>query len=149
LPEHVQEEIDITQYLPPMLCRPRGWKNVSDGGYLTIKDNVLLNSYHSLPLNLRAINRLQQVKLTLNQHILDQEETISAELSTVEQIEQFEEFKRQSNILYEIYQGKPFYFVWKYDKRGRMYSQGYHINLQGSEYKRASVDLYDKEVVTQ
>lgn len=45
---------------------------------------------------------------------------------------------------------KPFYFKWAYDKRGRVYSKGYHINIQSSEYHKAclsfskSVDLTDR-----
>ncbi|WP_219811313.1 DNA-directed RNA polymerase, partial [Campylobacter concisus] len=45
---------------------------------------------------------------------------------------------------------KPFYFKWAYDKRGRVYSKGYHIQIQASEYHKAclsfskSVDLTDR-----
>ena len=45
---------------------------------------------------------------------------------------------------------KPFYFKWAYDKRGRVYSKGYHINIQANEYHKAcisfskSVDLTDR-----
>ena len=45
---------------------------------------------------------------------------------------------------------KPFYFKWAYDKRGRVYSKGYHIQIQASEYHKAclqfskSVELTDR-----
>ena len=45
---------------------------------------------------------------------------------------------------------KPFYFKWAYDKRGRVYSKGYHINIQANEYHKAclsfskSVELTDR-----
>lgn len=45
---------------------------------------------------------------------------------------------------------KPFYFRWAYDKRGRVYSRGYHVNVQANEFHKAclsfskSVDLTDR-----
>lgn len=43
--------------------------------------------------------------------------------------------------------GKPFRFEWKYDKRGRCYSTGYDIQLQGNEYKKALLNLHHKEEI--
>lgn len=36
---------------------------------------------------------------------------------------------------------KPFYFRWAYDKRGRVYSRGYHINIQSSEFHKACLSF--------
>jgi DNA-directed RNA polymerase len=44
--------------------------------------------------------------------------------------------------------GNEFYLTHKYDKRGRSYSQGYHINYQGNAWNKAVVCLADKEFVT-
>jgi DNA-directed RNA polymerase len=35
----------------------------------------------------------------------------------------------------------------KYDKRGRTYSQGYHIQPQGSDWNKAVIEFADKEIV--
>lgn len=39
------------------------------------------------------------------------------------------------------YLKETFRFKWKYDSRGRIYSSGYHINPQGSSYKKACLNL--------
>jgi hypothetical protein len=45
-----------------------------------------------------------------------------------------------------MYHNKPFYFLHKYDSRGRIYSQGYHINIQGTEYDKAILDFAERKV---
>jgi DNA-directed RNA polymerase len=40
-----------------------------------------------------------------------------------------------------------FYLTHKYDKRGRVYCQGYHINYQGAPWNKATIQLADKELV--
>ena len=35
----------------------------------------------------------------------------------------------------------------KFDKRGRIYSQGYHVHIQGTSYKKAILELHNKEMV--
>ena len=56
----------------------------------------------------------------------------------------------QSAMVYDLMlqEDNEFYFIWKYDKRGRMYSQGYDINLQGSEYKKATIEFSKQELIT-
>lgn len=58
-------------------------------------------------------------------------------------------FKAKSAEIYMLMHecDNEFYLTHKVDKRGRIYSQGYHINTQGSAYKKASVELAKKEVV--
>ena len=48
-------------------------------------------------------------------------------------------------LMYEC--GNEFYLTHKVDKRGRIYAQGYHINTQGSAYKKASIELAKKEMI--
>jgi DNA-directed RNA polymerase len=43
--------------------------------------------------------------------------------------------------------GNRFYMTHKYDKRGRTYSQGYHINPQGNDWNKAVIEFADKEVI--
>ncbi len=40
-----------------------------------------------------------------------------------------------------------FHMTHKYDKRGRTYSQGYHVNYQGNPWNKACIEFADKEVV--
>lgn len=41
-----------------------------------------------------------------------------------------------------------FWFMNKYDKRGRIYSQGYHINPQGNAYRKAILEFHTEEELT-
>lgn len=62
----------------------------------------------------------------------------------------WQNYLKQCEIVKAELGSKPFYFKWAYDKRGRVYSRGYHINIQSSEYHKAclsfsrSVDLTDR-----
>ena len=40
-----------------------------------------------------------------------------------------------------------FYLTHKYDRRGRCYASGYHINTQGTDYNKAVIQLAHKEEI--
>ena len=40
------------------------------------------------------------------------------------------------------------YLTHKFDRRGRTYSCGYHVNTQGTDYNKAVLGLKNKELVT-
>jgi DNA-directed RNA polymerase len=44
--------------------------------------------------------------------------------------------------------GNHFYLTHKVDKRGRIYACGYHINTQGTAFKKAQLELVNEEIVT-
>ena len=46
------------------------------------------------------------------------------------------------------YANRPFYFEWNYDKRGRIYSKGYLINVQTNEYGKALLRFYHPKEVS-
>lgn len=62
----------------------------------------------------------------------------------------WDNYLEQCEIVKSELANKPFYFKWAYDKRGRVYSKGYHCNIQANEYHKAclsfskSVDLTDR-----
>ena len=47
-----------------------------------------------------------------------------------------------------LYHGNKFWLQNKVDKRGRIYTSGYHISPQGSSFKKAMINLANKEIVT-
>ena len=47
-----------------------------------------------------------------------------------------------------IHHGNSFYLCNKVDKRGRIYSSGYHVNVQGSSFKKAMVNFKHHEIPT-
>jgi len=57
--------------------------------------------------------------------------------------------KKQFLRVIDQYLGEHFYFVWRYDSRGRSYSSGYDLNLQSDEYGKALLSLHNKEAITE
>lgn len=150
------EYLENVQYLPPMLIRPEPWINGSDGGWLTVKNFTVLgnDTYHNKCLALDVQNILQRIPFELNEFVLTLPEkgkgiTNEGEPWNAEQWKQWEVFTRRSRQLYDQYRGRRFYFPWRPDSRGRLYSQGYHLNPQGSEYKKAVLDFEHKEFITE
>lgn len=155
-------------YQPPMKCTPRPWKSNYEGGLLTTDSNCILGNgnAHDMTQSLDVSNKLQSIPWKFTE-IVDMEEQTASSLTfhewkdTLSETEQLLPSKRlqqkysqlrqqvnQSQIIYDQYKTDPFYFIWKYDKRGRAYSQGYDINLQGSEFKKASIQFANEEILT-
>ena len=94
---------------------------------------------------------MNKVALSLDTEFLSTvEEEPTFELDTQDKIDMWKTFKAQS---YEFYKlmvrcGNEFYLTHKVDKRGRIYSSGYHITTQGTAFKKASIELSKKELVT-
>lgn len=138
-------------YLPPLVVRPKTVKRNYDSAYETFNDSLILGkgNFHDGDICLDVINKKNSTALCLNQEFLELEEEPKNEPETVDAIRQFKDFKAQSRNIYKLMlgQGNEFYLSHKADKRGRIYAQGYHITTQGSSYKKASIDLAEKEVV--
>jgi len=73
-----------------------------------------------------VIRKLQGVRLRLNKQVFTQGS--NAEEPVHRNVQ-------------ELWLDKPFYTKWFLDNRGRMYSEGYGINIQGDEYKRELMEL--------
>jgi hypothetical protein len=104
---------------------------------------------HDNDVCLEHINKMNAIPLVLEQRIINSmEEYQKAEPETAEQLEQWEDFKRRSLEVYQEARQHPhFYLNHSYDTRGRVYCSGYYINYQGASYKKAIVQLANKEVV--
>lgn len=145
--------IQNAQYLPPMVVEPLEVRNNYSSGYLTHNDSLILGTgnHHDGDICLDAINIVNRVALRLDTDFLSTvEEEPTFDLDTPEKRAHWDAFKRQS---YEFYlmiaqYGNRFHLTHKVDKRGRIYSQGYHINTQGTAFKRAMIELANEEVVS-
>lgn len=174
LPDALLDYIEHSEYLPPMVCPPKTVRSNSESGYLTLNDSLILGSgnHHDGDICLDVINTVNAVPLSLDLEFLCQVEETPKEL-TIDHIkaeamkrgkilsdadakirlqraiDNWGSFKEQSYRFYSLMeqQGNEFYLLNKYDKRGRMYAQGYHITTQGSAFKKASVELAKKELV--
>lgn len=104
---------------------------------------------HDLDTCLDHLERMNAIPLTLEHRLIAElPETPSSEPETDEQAEQWEDFRRRSQEAYaEAIQHQRFWLKHNYDTRGRTYCKGYYINYQGASYKKAIVQLAEKEVV--
>ena len=141
--------INQTQYFPPMVCKPRPIVSNDQSGYLTKKESVILrDNHHWGKQSLDVINKLNSIQFSLDEDVLAEIE-VGKDLDTKEKKQQFQQFCRESEDVYDylLEEGNCFYLSTRLDFRGRLYSQGYHINPQGSEYRKALINLNKKEVI--
>jgi hypothetical protein len=121
-------------------------------------DSLILNNRNNPKstlnnVNKGVINKLQDVAWEINEDVLYHIKDTLKPDDSLTQLEQREREKayilrnlETDNIIdYLLENGNKFYFGWKYDKRGRSYSQGYHINPQGNAYRKAMLSYADKE----
>lgn len=146
LDEAMLQKIANTKYLPPMLVPPSDVSSNKGNQYLTFKTSLVKKSYnfHNDYLAYDVINILQSYELSLDEFVVHQEiESSKTELDTQEKKDNFNRMVLASKATYlEILDaGNKFYEPWSYDKRGRSYMDGYHINYQSSQYKKALINI--------
>jgi len=152
LPQNLISAIDRSTYLPPMVCPPNPVTNNFESGYRTFNDCVVLGkgNGHTGDLALDVINTQNNVELKLDLEFLcSVEEEPVFEIDTIEKHQNWWQFKRESYCMYTMIarQGNRFWLTNKVDKRGRLYSQGYHITTQGTPFKKAMIELANEEIV--
>ena len=157
LSDDLIHKIHLTQYMPPMLHEPLEWHDTAFGGHLLNQSAPVLGhgNYVGQHVCFDVLNKLQSIAWTLNETMLCEEELPKEPLDMSDPLDlrkakQHNERVIQSKRVYDLIlnEGNHFFFVWKYDKRGRMYSQGYDINLQGSEYKKATIEFANQELLS-
>lgn len=152
LSDAIKQKISDTQYLPPMICKPfTVTDNYTYHSMTEMSSLILGNSvnHHDMTLALDAINIASQIKLSLDQYILGFTEVPNKELDTQDKVDSFNRMQIASTKVYQflLENDNEFYLRWKFDKRGRMYSQGYHCNVQATDYKKALISFADKELL--
>lgn len=150
--ERVRTFISNATFLPPMVCAPNYVANNHTSGHLTHNDSLILGkgNHHDGDICLDVINLQNSIPLQLDVPFLKAFEMRETRvLDSAEKIEQWRIFKDQSHelMILLINQGNKFYFTHKVDKRGRLYSVGYHINTQGSAFQKAMIELAEEELV--
>lgn len=137
----LKKKIALLQYLPPAVIQPKEWDYNVGGGYYTEQHSILLgrNTHHWEPQAYDVLNKLQSIAWELDLDTVDTERNTNMIQMTVG--------KKQFRRTVKSYRSKPFWFIHKYDKRGRIYSAGYDLNIQGSEYHKACLNFFDKKIV--
>jgi len=96
------------------------------------------------PEHLKMMNK---IPLCLDQRVISELEETPTREPDPENLDAWHQFKRDSKSMYEEVGNDTFYLEHKYDTRGRVYCSGYFINYQGASYKKAIIQLADKEIV--
>lgn len=162
LTEKLQQKLKMYTYPLPMLEHPRTVRNNAETGYLTIRGSLLLKqNHHDEDICLDHINRMNDIRLKLNPDIvafvenqwnnLDKRKPGETQDQYNARKEAFKKFDVESRDVIRglMAAGDSFWLTHKYDKRGRTYCQGYHVNYQGNDWCKAVVEFADEEPLNQ
>lgn len=158
--DEVQQELDRFQYPLPMVVVPRTVKCNRDTGMLTSGGSLILkNNHHEDDICLDHINRSNRIKFSINWNVVTMVKNQWRGLDKAKPGETRDDFGRRKKA-FEKYDrtakdvmgiitehGNEFHLLHKYDKRGRSYCQGYHVNYQGADWNKAAVEFAKKEIV--
>jgi hypothetical protein len=160
IPQQLQRELDCFQYPLPMVCEPNELRTNRDTGYITVRGSAILrDNHHDNDICLDHLNRLNKIPLKINNHTAHMIANRWRNLDKPKDDEELKDYQKRKKafekfdatvrhvmkLLYEA--GNRFYLTHKYDKRGRSYCQGYHVNYQGAPWNKAVVELADPELV--
>lgn len=159
--EEAQAMLERYQYPLPMVRPPLPITNNGETGYETIKGSVILNGsswFKEEDVCLDHLNRANAVALELDMDVIMSPEGqfIKPEKKADESISEFTKRSKQAWIFFtsslEIMEGlnnltDQLWLTYKYDRRGRCYASGYHVNTQGTDYHKAVLQFAKKELV--
>lgn len=152
------DRLDQLQYPLPMIEQPSTVSNNKQTGYKTIRGSLILKgNHHDDDICVDHINRVNQVTLAINPDVvafvqnrwrnLDKAKPGEDQKKFQARKKAFEKYDRVSREVIEamLAHGNRFWLTNRYDKRGRTYSQGYHVNFQGADWNKACIEFADKE----
>lgn len=152
LGDELREKIAATKYMPPMLVKPNHVKHNRDTAYISYSESMILgdrHNFHEECISLDVLNIQNSIPLELDEYVLSLEETSNKPLNTPVKITNFERMKNASRTVYDLILDNDnlFYNTYAYDMRGRLYSKGYYVHIQGTEYKKALINFQYKEII--
>lgn len=156
----VQADLDRFQYPLPMVVEPKELKNNRDTGYFTSQNSAILRqNHHDEDICLDHLNKVNRIKFRINQQValtiknrwknLDKPKPDEEEGEYKKRVKAFEKYDRTSKDVLDmlgVSTGGEFYLTHKVDKRGRTYSQGYHVNYQGADWNKAVIEFAKQEI---
>lgn len=156
---NVQEDLDRFQYPLPMLVTPLPLNQNNQSGYLKVQGSVILrDNYHEDDVCLDHINRVNRVMLTINTDTATLIKNKWRNLDKQKPGEEWQDFQKRKNAFQKydktsrdvidhlVLMDNEFYLTHRYDKRGRTYCQGYHVNYQGTAWNKAVVEFAHQEI---
>jgi len=147
---HTFSWINDTHFNAPLIEPPRKVTSNNSCGYHTINEPCILGRYthHDDCINLDSLNTLNEIEWVLDPDVLNEPEVPSKPFADHIAHQQWVHMAAQSRKLYQFFRDRVFWFAWQADSRGRLYTHGYHINLQAQEYKKALLNFNRMEVLT-
>lgn len=156
--EEIQRDLDRFQYPLPMVIPPLEVKNNLDSGYIQSKRSIILkDNFHTDDVCLDHINRVNQMKFSINFDTASMIKNSWRNLDKPKEGETYEEYQQRKRAFEKydqtarevidllVQEGNEFYLTHSYDKRGRVYCNGYHVNYQGNPWNKAVIEFADKE----
>ena len=137
---------ELNMFKFPVLDTPNDWKTNQSGGYWLSNDKCTLNRGASEQPQecLDVLNTLQRNTFALvNANQQDYQDYFYTKM-----LKKYTEYTAASitknvtltsGIVFDTMKSYEFHFEWKFDFRGRMYSTGYDVNLQGDKYHKGTV----------
>lgn len=155
----LREKIDNTIYPIPLTSEPEKVNKNTSYGSINQNIPVILGRSdisNDKDYNLDLLNNINKIPLSLNNKIINANEYTVKDKSDIS----FKSYKmKQTNLsnyrkkLKDMYSAlnmlnNTFYITNSYDKRGRIYTNGYHINPQGNDYNKAVIEFANKKLIT-
>jgi len=138
---------DLDFFKIPLIETPQDWTIYSSGGYHLNESKPTLNLGESEQPQevLDVLNSLQHNAFTLTNdaHIEPLEDYIVGKLmkkydyhfaTSIERT-----ITKSADIVFNTMRDRKFYFEWKLDFRGRLYSTGYDLNLQSDKFRKGII----------
>ena len=160
LDEQTQLELDQYQFPLPMVVKPKHLTKNTQSGYLLTKSSIILKDNHTNDdVVLDHINRMNQVNFCHNMTVasmvqnewsgLDKPKEDETKQDYEKRVRAFQKYDRVARDVLDLLtqNGNSFYFTHRYDKRGRIYCQGYHTSYQGNSWNKAILELVEEEVI--
>ena len=154
----INEYQNLTRFRLPMIEKPMEHERGFAGGYMLNPEKSVTNrgEQHQPQNCLDVLNTLQANAYTMRAVDYTEERALVMEKLQSDNwkypnrsdSDLFQENEAKCDVImmtthetYETMKDLTFYFPWKFDMRGRMYSVGYDLNLQASKYKKATLKL--------
>lgn len=157
----VQAELDRFQYPLPMVVAPKEVRNNKQSGYYLNNSSIILKDNHTDDdVCLDHINRMNRVKFQINHDTavmiknqwrnLDKPKEGESHSDFEKRVRAFNKFDETAKDVIGVLlqEGNEFHLTHRYDKRGRTYAQGHHVNYQGTPWCKAVVEFVDGEVIS-
>lgn len=151
LSEEEMQYVNGTCYNLPSVIPPRQVSKNHHSGYINSNGSLILGkgNHHNSALALDVINQASSIALSLDLDVIAEPEPMPSDSNSPVTERNHTQFVYECEQIHDelLERGNKFYLTWKFDKRGRMYSQGYHVNIQATEYRKAAISLANKEII--